>query len=183
MEGKMADGGNVKKVKFSIEQDDEEDRIKISIKGIGEIILVETTPEYEFLEDIGEDGLEELNLNEDDLIGKIEHIEIADNFKGKGYAKILMNKAIAVAKEKGLMPLYLNASPMGFKGLNTTDLTAFYESFGFEVFLYQGHNNLMILNSSSNSKMADGGKTRKNAKTTLKEAVGFDINSIDISKL
>ena len=31
--------------------------------------------------------------------------------------------------------------------------------------------------------MADGGKTRKNAKTTLKEAVGFDINSIDISKL
>ena len=32
-------------------------------------------------------------------------------------------------------------------------------------------------------KMADGGKTRKNAKTTLKEAVGFDINSIDISKL
>jgi biotin operon repressor len=32
-------------------------------------------------------------------------------------------------------------------------------------------------------KMADGGKTRKNAKTTLKEAVGFDIDSIDISKL
>jgi hypothetical protein len=32
-------------------------------------------------------------------------------------------------------------------------------------------------------KMAKGGKTRKHAKTTLKEAVGFDINSIDISKL
>jgi hypothetical protein len=32
-------------------------------------------------------------------------------------------------------------------------------------------------------KMADGGKTRKNAKKTLSEAVGFDINSIDISKL
>lgn len=32
-------------------------------------------------------------------------------------------------------------------------------------------------------KMAKGGKTRKNAKTTLKEAVGFDIDSIDISKL
>jgi hypothetical protein len=30
---------------------------------------------------------------------------------------------------------------------------------------------------------ADGGKTRKNAKKTLSEAVGFDINSIDISKL
>jgi hypothetical protein len=33
------------------------------------------------------------------------------------------------------------------------------------------------------TKMADGGKTRKNAKKTLSEAVGFDINSIDISKL
>jgi hypothetical protein len=32
-------------------------------------------------------------------------------------------------------------------------------------------------------KLADGGKTRKNAKITLTEAVGFDINSIDISKL
>jgi hypothetical protein len=35
----------------------------------------------------------------------------------------------------------------------------------------------------NNMKMADGGKTRKNAKKTLSEAVGFDINSIDISKL
>ena len=32
-------------------------------------------------------------------------------------------------------------------------------------------------------KMAKGGKTHKHAKTTLKEAVGFDIDSIDISKL
>jgi hypothetical protein len=37
--------------------------------------------------------------------------------------------------------------------------------------------------SKMQNKMADGGKTRKHAKTTLKEAVGFDINSIDISKL
>jgi len=45
------------------------------------------------------------------------------------------------------MPLYLNASPMGSKryGLNLEDLTGFYESFGFEVFLQQGNNNLMIL--------------------------------------
>jgi hypothetical protein len=37
--------------------------------------------------------------------------------------------------------------------------------------------------SKIEGKMADGGKTRKNAKITLAEAVGFDINSIDISKL
>jgi len=142
---RYAGGGDVKKVKFSIEE--EEERTTISIKGIGEVILVETFPEYEFLEDVGEDGLEELGVEEGDMIGKIEHLEIDDEYKGKGYAKLLMNKAIEVAEEKGLMPLYLNASPMGSKryGLNLEDLTGFYESFGFEVFLQQVNNNLMIL--------------------------------------
>jgi len=137
-----------KKITFDIEsREDEEDRTTISIDGIGEVVLIETFPEYEFLEDIGEDGLEELNVEEGDLIGKIEHLEIEDEYKGQGYAKILMNKAIELAKEKGLMPLYLNASPMGSKryGLDVDDLTGFYESLGFEVFLRQGGNNLMIL--------------------------------------
>ncbi len=144
---RFAGGGKVKKVKFDIEDDDEEQRITISIKNIGEVILVVTYPEYEFLEDIGEDGLEELGVEEGDMIGKIEHLEINDEYKGQGYAKLLMNKAIELAKEKGLMPLYLNASPMGSKryGLDVDDLTGFYESLGFEVFLRQGGNNLMIL--------------------------------------
>jgi GNAT superfamily N-acetyltransferase len=134
-----------KKIKFDIDDDDEEERVTISINGIGKVILAVTYPEYEFLEDIGEDGLEELGVEEGDMIGKIEHLEIEDEYKGQGYAKLLMNKAIEVAKEKGLMPLYLNASPMGSRGLDINDLTSFYESFGFEVFLEQGNNNLMIL--------------------------------------
>jgi GNAT superfamily N-acetyltransferase len=151
---------DVKKINYDIEDDDE--RITISIKGIGEVILTETYPKYEFLEDIGEDSLEELGLEEDEMIGKIEHIEIEDKYKGKGYAKLLMNKAIDVAKKKGLMPIYLNASPMGYKGLNIDDLTAFYQSFGFQVFLRQGNNNLMILTSdsvnSTKEKYDDGGE-------------------------
>jgi GNAT superfamily N-acetyltransferase len=138
-------GGKVKKVKFDIEDDDEEQRITISIKNIGEVILVVTYPEYEFLEDIGEDGLEELGVEEGDMIGKIEHLEIEDKYKGQGYAKLLMKKAIEIAKEKGLMPLYLNASPMGSDGLDIDDLTMFYEKLGFQVFFEQGGNNLMIL--------------------------------------
>jgi GNAT superfamily N-acetyltransferase len=136
----------------------EEERIEISIKDIGKVILVETYPEYEFSEDVGEDGLEELNVEEGDLIGKIEHLEIEDKYKGKGYAKLLMNKAIEVAKEKGLMPLYLNASPMGSKryGLDVDDLTGFYESLGFKVFLRQGGNNLMILKDTYKT----GGETK-----------------------
>jgi predicted GNAT family acetyltransferase len=148
-----------KKINFDIEsREDEEDRITISINGIGEVVLTETFPEYEFLEDVGEDGLEELNVEEGDLIGKIEHLEINDEYKGQGYAKLLMNKAIELAKEKGLMPLYLNASPMGSKryGLDVDDLTGFYESLGFEVFLRQGGNNLMILKDTYKT----GGETK-----------------------
>ena len=141
----MEKGGKVKKAIFDIQEEDE--RITISIKGIGKVILTETYPKYEFSEDISEDELEELEVDEEDMIGKIEHIQIEDKYKGQGYAKLLMNKAIEIAEEKGLMPLYLNASPMGTKGLNIVNLTSFYESFGFEVFLKQGNNNLMILKS------------------------------------
>ena len=147
------------KIIFDINSEEgEEDRTTISINGIGEVVLVETYPEYEFLDDVDEDALEELNLSTEDVIGKIEHLEIKDKFKGQGYAKLLMKKAIAVAKEKGLMPLYLNASPMGSKryGLDVDDLTGFYESLGFEVFLQQGGNNLMILKDTYKT----GGKTK-----------------------
>jgi hypothetical protein len=79
---RYAEGGSVKKVKFDIEsREGEEDRTTISINGIGEVVLTETFPEYEFLEDIGEDGLEELGVEEGDFIGKIEHIEIEDEYK------------------------------------------------------------------------------------------------------
>ena len=147
------------KIIFDINSEEgEEDRTTISINGIGEVVLVETYPEYEFLDDVDEDALEELNLSTEDVIGKIEHLEIKDKYKGQGYAKLLMKKAIAVAKEKGLMPLYLNASPMGSKryGLNLDDLTGFYESLGFEVFLQQGGNNLMILKDTYKT----GGETK-----------------------
>ncbi len=141
----FVNGGVPKKFKFDIEEDEDEDRTEISINGVGKVILTMTYPEYEFMDDIGEDGLEELGIEEGEIIGKIEHIEINDKYKGQGYAKLLMNKAIEIAEEKGLMPLYINASPMGSRGLNIDDLTAFYESFGFQVFLEQGNNNLMIL--------------------------------------
>ena len=87
-----------KQITFDIEsREDEEDRTTISLKGIGEVVLVETFPEYEFTEDIDEDTLNDLGLSEGDMIGKIEHIEIKDEYKGKGYAKLLMKKAIELA--------------------------------------------------------------------------------------
>ena len=156
---RYVNGGNIPK--FDIKsREGEEDRTTISLKGIGEVILVETFPEYEFTEDVDEYTLNDLGLSEGDMIGKIEHIEIKDEYKGKGYAKLLIKKAIELAKEKGLMPLYLNASPMGSKryGLSLEDLTGFYESFGFKVFLNQGNNNLMIL--KEDVKFKNGGKVK-----------------------
>ena len=186
-EGKMAKGGKAENVKFDIET--EEERTVISIKGIGQVVLTETFPNYEFLEDINEDKLKELGIEEDDVIGKIEHIQVEDKFRGQGYAKLLMKKAIEVAKRKGLMPLYLNASPMGSRGLNTNDLTSFYENFGFEVFLEQGHNNLMILKSQTEKNMAKGGmfdgqrlnKTQETLYNTIKNSASKSMYTYNLS--
>lgn len=154
---RYADGGETKKYKIKVEEEDDDgDRTKIYIPQIGSITLVQTYPEYEFMDDISDEQLDELGLYEGDTIGKIEHLQIEDKYKGQGYAKVLMREAIQLANKKGLFPLYLNASPMGSSGLNLNDLTKFYESFGFEVFLEQGNNNLMILNMNNIPKAANG---------------------------
>lgn len=151
-------GGKAKDVKFVIEENEDGDRTDISIKDIGAVVLVQVTPQYEYKDDLTEEEFEELGIDEGDFIGKIEHIKVADAYKGKGYAKLLMNKAIEVAKEKGIFPIYLNASPMGSDGLVLNDLTEFYKSFGFKVFKEMGNNNLMLLRESDVvSKLLKGG--------------------------
>jgi len=57
-----------------------------------------------------------------------------------------MEEGIKQAKKKGWENLYLNASPMGFRGLDLDSLTKFYEKFGFKVIKYDKNNNLMLLN-------------------------------------
>lgn len=153
---RYAKGGETKKYKIKVEEDDDGDRTKIYIPQIGSVTLVQTYPEYEFMDDISDEQLDEIGLYEGDTIGKIEHLQIEDKYKGQGYAKVLMREAIQVANKKGLFPLYLNASPMGSSGLKLNDLTKFYESLGFEVFLEQGNNNLMILDMNNIPKAADG---------------------------
>jgi hypothetical protein len=66
-------------LKFDIFKDEE--YTTISLSGIGKIILKETFPKYEFLDDIGYEQLEKMGIDEYDLITKIEHIEINDEYK------------------------------------------------------------------------------------------------------
>ena len=153
----MAKGGAIYAEAGEITVENEDERTTLSLNGIGSIVITETLPRYEFVDDISEDELENLGLYEDDFISKIEDLRINDGYKGKGYAKLLMNKALDYIDENYSYPIYLNASPMQSDGmLNLNDLTRFYEKFGFKVFKRQGNNNLMIKKSKGNT-YAEGG--------------------------
>ena len=132
----------------------DEDRVTISAikdkKIVGKVVLEFVFDAYREFEDAIEDG--DMTDNEytaifpNDRFAKIEYLGVEDGEKGKGYAKQLMQKAINTAREKGENVMYLNASPMGFTGLNINDLTGFYETFGFQKLIDSGHNVEMFAN-------------------------------------
>ena len=101
-----------------------------------------------------EDAIESGDMKEEDYIkifpndtfAKIEHLNVVDGEKGKGYAKMLVQNAINTSKKEGYTVMYLNASPMGFSGLNINDLVGFYKSFGFQTLIDSGHNVEMFMN-------------------------------------
>lgn len=121
---------------------EEEDRTTYSLDE-GLVIVTETYPRYEFLEDLSPEEFDALNLDEDDRIAKIEHIEVDIASRGAGIGGQLLSRAIDDARQMGVNFIYLNACPMGTDGLPLNDLTIFYEKYGFMVFKYQGNNNLM----------------------------------------
>jgi GNAT superfamily N-acetyltransferase len=96
---------------------------------------------YEFNDVFEEDVF--YKLYPDDEIIKIGHIEVDDNYKNLGIGKKLMERGMKLMKQNGYNQFYLNASPMGFKGLNTLNLVNFYKKFGFKELLNQGDNVLM----------------------------------------
>ena len=125
---------------FNYDIDDE--RTTIS-SPYGSVVITETSPRYEFVEDLTSEEFEEIGVDEDDFISKIEHIEINPNNRGQGYGTALMEEAMKALSKRNSNYIYLNASPMGFDGLSLSDLTKFYEKFGFNVIKEQGGNNLM----------------------------------------
>ena len=122
----------------------DDERITFKTKdGKSSVTVTESTPEYELVDDITQSQLEKLGLDSDDFITKIEHIEVDKSLQGKGLGTKLMNRAIKETIENGHDFVYLNASPMGNKGLSLDGLTKFYEEFGFKIIKKQGNNNLM----------------------------------------
>ncbi len=131
-----------KKAQFSYDTD--EDRTTIS-SPYGSVVITETSPKYEFTEDLTPEEFGGVGVDEDDFIAKIEHIEVNPGSRGQGYGTALMEEAMKELSKRNISNIYLNASPMGFGGLSLQDLTAFYEKFGFNIMKNQGGNNLMWL--------------------------------------
>ena len=106
---------------------------------VGKIVIERVFDAYrEFIDVIekGEMTDDEYNaIFPNDTFTKIEYLNVVDGEKGNGYAKQLMDRAISYARSKGETVMYLNASPMGFSGLNVNDLSGFYNAFGFQTLI------------------------------------------------
>ena len=78
----------------------------------------------------------------DQMVGDIEigylddtmeilQLDILNRYRGNGYAKLLMNKAINHATKKGLSNIILEPEPMDTNGIDKAGLYDFYSKFGF----------------------------------------------------
>ena len=129
---------DINKLSFIIDDSDFDNSDTITInaiangKVVGFVVIGEEYDAYwKFEDEMSEEEFD--RIFPDDSFATIETLEINDEYKGKGYARPLMNKALSLIKERGENIVYLNASPMGFRGLNINDLVKFYASFGFKI--------------------------------------------------
>lgn len=132
--------------KKSVDEDRTTITAFINNKKVGSLsmVILFDAYQYEFEDVFDEDTFDD--LYPDSEIVQIEHIEVDDNYKKSGIGSELMKRGIGLMKKNGYKQFYLNASPMGFKGLGTIDLVDFYKKFGFKELLNQGHNVLMGVN-------------------------------------
>lgn len=61
----------------------------------------------------------------------ILQLDVLPKYRGKGYAKQLMNKAISHANKKGITNIILEPEPMDSNGIDKAGLYDFYSKFGF----------------------------------------------------
>ncbi len=105
---------------------------------------------FEFEDEMTEE--EYNNLFPNDSFARIEALNVSDEYKGKGYGKELISRALKEIKKTGEDRVYLNANPMGFSGLPINALVEFYKKFGFEVFVDDyTENKEMVLKLESSS--------------------------------
>ncbi len=97
---------------------------------------------YDFDDVISEDEFDALFNN--NILAKITHIEVDNNFQSSGIATKLMQLILDLMLKQGYNEFYLNASPMGLSGLSLSHLIEFYEKFEFKVLKHMGNNAIMV---------------------------------------
>ena len=73
----------------------------------------------------------DIELAYSDSTIEILQLDVLDKYRGSGYAKLLMTKAINHATKKGLNSVILEPEPMDTKGIDKVGLYSFYSKFGF----------------------------------------------------
>ena len=143
----LDEGDVLDQTKFNYEED--EDNVSIEAHYNGKLIATLSMVQvmdghWKFEPEISD--VEYMKLFPEDKFMEIDHLRVWDKtVRGEGIAKKLMQLGLKKGQELGYDTFYLNASPMGSDGLNHADLVGFYKSFGFETFLPQRNNSLMIL--------------------------------------
>ena len=103
--------------------------------------------QYEFEDVWPEDELDEIFPEYN--ICKINYLTVNSEYQKSGVAKKLLTMLLDKKRKDGFKQFYLNASPMGFNGLNVNSLVEFYKKFGFKILLSQGNNVLMGISSNN----------------------------------
>ena len=129
------------------EEPDENDADRITISAIVEgepvakiVLQFMVNGYWEFEDRMSED--EYNSLFPEDSYVMVE--DLVSHDKGKGYARALLNYAIAYSQKAGQHMIYLNASPKGYEGLGINKLVGFYQSMGFEVIIDDNTNKEMV---------------------------------------
>jgi GNAT superfamily N-acetyltransferase len=73
----------------------------------------------------------DIEIGYSDNTMEILQLDILTRYRGNGYAKLLMNKAINHATKKGLSNIVLEPEPMDVNGIDKAGLYDFYSKFGF----------------------------------------------------
>jgi GNAT superfamily N-acetyltransferase len=140
---------SIHNIQYSKEVDEDGDNIEISAYLDGSSIaklsfeILYDAYEYEFSDDFTEDEFDAIYT--DVSIVKLSHIEVNKDYMREGVAKKLISYGISLMIKEGYNEFFLNASPMGFRGMRLQPLIEFYKSFGFREILNQGNNSLMAL--------------------------------------
>ena len=137
---------NIKYTIIPLNEEDESIQViaKHNNKQIGKLYMeLETNMYWYFEDDFTEDEYDEM-FPDDELVN-LQSVDVIDEYKNQGISRELINRGLEECKKLNIKRVYLNACPIGTRGLNLRRLLEYYKTFGFEEILDQSNNVQMVL--------------------------------------